>query len=271
MDLAQLLLLPSDSIQLQALKQDLFRYLEQRLETENFPKYSLNAFATDAKRSIANLAKNGQLPTFQRQDGQHDKRSIASLARNGELHNKRELNNLIDELYEKRNLASLARGYNLPNPKKWIDFDENDYEKRNLQSIVRNNGKRFYEDEPSYYYDEYKRNLASIARENSRFYGKRNVAALLRQDNYLNEEKHDEEMQDKKNDEPVEHDAEKRNLASLKAQLKGVRSKRQADYSWQNDEYPVPVYQNTNVYDYEELIRALTGQYPNADKRFLGK
>lgn len=117
LDLAQLLLLPSDSIQFQALKQDLLKYLEERLESNDFQKYSLNAFATDAKRSIANLAKNGQLPTFQRQDP-HDKRSIASLARNGELHSKRELNNLYNELYEKRNLASLARSYNLPSGKR---------------------------------------------------------------------------------------------------------------------------------------------------------
>lgn len=53
--------------------------------------------------------------------------------------------------------------------------------------------------------------------------------------------------------------------------MKGARTKRQADYSWINEEYPVPVYQNNGVYDYEEMIKALTGQYPEAEKRFLGK
>ena len=46
------------------------------------------------------------------------------------------------------------------------------------------------------------------------------------------------------------------------------RPKRQIDFS---DEYPLPVMQNNNVFDYEELIEALTGQYPKAEKRFMGK
>lgn len=180
---------------------------------------------------------------------------------------------MLDELYDKRNLASLARSYSLPSGKRLFDYDESDYDKRNLQSIVRNSGKRVYAGEPNYYYDAYKRNLASIARDNSRYMGKRNVAALLRQDSYLNEGiKSDDGLQDKKNsDDASENDSEKRSISSLKAQMKGTRAKRQTEYSWQNDEYPAPVYQNNNVYDYEELIRALTGQYPNTEKRFLGK
>ena len=46
------------------------------------------------------------------------------------------------------------------------------------------------------------------------------------------------------------------------------RPKRQFDYS---DEYPLPVMQNNNVFEYEELIEALTGQYPKTEKRFMGK
>lgn len=295
LNLAQLLLLPSDSIQVQALKQELFRYLEEKLADSELSKLSsiqdnnyaegTEEYEVEDKRSIANLAKNGQLPTFQKQDTS-DKRSIASLARNGELHNKRELSNFLNDLNEKRNLASLARNYNLPG-KRYYDFDD-DYDKRNLQSIVRNNGKResLYSLEPTladsgYFYDEYKRNLASVARQMSPgaryLVGKRNVAALLRQDGYFNgEEKSEEHNVKNKHDEPItENESEKRNIASLKAQIKNQRNykrdKRQVEYDWQtNEEYPLPVYQNNNVYDYEELMKALAGQYPETEKRFLG-
>lgn len=295
LDLAQLLLLPSDSIQVQRLKQELFKYLEEKLEENEYSNSPLNSllhdgkiidtptsFGPEGKRSIANLAKNGQLPTFQRQDSSSDKRSIASLARNGELHNKRELSNLLEQLDEKRNLASLARSYNLPNGKRWFDLDDSDYEKRNLASIVRGYGKRNYlfDYDDAYMrspiYNEFKRNLASIARDmGSRYSGKRNVAALLRQDSYLNNEEKPEDGLHKSEEQIVTDEAEKRNIASLKAQMKGQRQfkrdKRQAEY-WQNDEYPAPVYQNNNVYDYEDLLRTLTGQYSNPDvKRFLGK
>lgn len=240
--------------------------------------YDTNEYDTEDKRSIANLAKNGQLPTFQKPDS-NDKRSIASLARNGELHSKRELSSLLSELNEKRNIASLARNSYLPFGSRYIDIEDNDNDKRNLASIVRNSGKKnYYPADPSYYYDEYKRNLASIARQAApRYVGKRNVAALLRQDSFLNGDDKLEDQEQKSKMPETENEAEKRNIASLKAQIKNARKfkrdKRQVDYEdWQtHDEYPVPVYQNNNVYDYEELIKTLTGHYPETEKRFLGK
>ncbi|XP_028129246.1 neuropeptide-like 1 isoform X2 [Diabrotica virgifera virgifera] len=62
------------------------------------------------KRSIANLAKNGQLP--KRPDEQ--KRGIESLARNGDLRLRRELQGLLENLNDKRHIGSLARSYDLP-------------------------------------------------------------------------------------------------------------------------------------------------------------
>lgn len=278
LNLAQLLLLPPDSIQVQALKEELLRYLQDKLSDSEFVdtlrlrSNNLDEFDNEDKRSIANLAKNGQLPTFQKQDD-NDKRSISSLARNGELHSKRELANLLNELTEKRNIASLARNSYLP----YGRYSEGDNEKRNLASMVRNSGKRSYY-YPEYYYDEYKRNLASVMRQTPKYVGKRNVAALLRQDTYLNghEKLEDEEQQSKMPETVGENESEKRNIGSLKAQLKINRNlkrdKRQVDYDWQtSDEYPVPVYQNNNIYDYDELIRTLTGQYPETEKRFLGE
>lgn len=43
--------------------------------------------------------------------------------------------------------------------------------------------------------------------------------------------------------------------------------KRQVDYS---DEYPLPVFQNSNIFDYDELDD-LFASYPNAQKRFMGE
>jgi len=229
------------------------------------------------KRSIQYLARSGQLPDFQSEDS---KRSISSLARNGELHNnRRELEELIDELYEKRNIGSLARDFNFPSyGKRFLGSlaRSGDLGKRNLASIVRN-GKRSLaslvrSNNLPEGLDEYKRNIASLAREGGKFVGKRNVAALLRQDNYLNERHHHEDDEDAQTQKPEgesdEMDAAKRNLASIKA----GRSKRQADYyDVQNEEYPQPVYQNQNSMDYEELVHALTGTYPAAEKRFLGR
>nr|QHB80560.1 neuropeptide-like precursor1 transcript a [Carabus violaceus] len=349
LNLARLLLLPPDSMQVQALKRELYRYLEAKLEEDELTKRSLSSLVRDGKlpylpkrnlealarsgylkpaldddmenddlkRSIANLAKNGQLPTFQKTDDEQTKRGIQSLARNGDLPGKREIDNLLSALYEKRNIGALARGFNFPVAGKryigalartgdlrYMTQDDDDfYDKRNIASIVRNSGKRSIaslvrsNNLPNgnrYIFDEFKRNIASIARTmGSRYSGKRAVptAALLRQDSYMNgaDTKHyDDETQLTKNDndnDTNENDTaeEKRNIASLKAQMKPKfkravnendtvsRNKRQASNYWEpSEEYPVPVYQNNNVYDYEELMHALTGVYPNTEKRFLG-
>lgn len=194
----------------------------------------------DLKRSIANLAKNGQLPL------QNDeKRGIESLARNGELHRKRELQEFLDSLYDKRNIGSLARNYNFPS-----------YGKRFVGSLARNGDlNRFNPD---------KRNIASLARDGTKMTGKR---------------------LDDTNSNEDELESNKRNIASIKAsQFKPkfkreisddktkLRKKRQIDYYDElNEEYPAPVYQNQNIYDYEEFMKALTGNYPVTEKRFLGE
>ncbi|XP_063916344.1 neuropeptide-like 1 [Zophobas morio] len=198
------------------------------------------------KRSLATLAKNGQLPTFQNNES---KRGIESLARNGELHTRREIQELLDELYTKRNIGSLARNFNFPS-----------YGKRYLGSLMRGGDFQYTG----------KRNIASLAREGGRFVGKRNAAALLRQDNYLNAQRNEDKAEDS------QAGGGKRNIASIKAQYSGkfkrsARNKRQASYfDTESGEYPAPVYQNQNVDDYEELMNALTEAYPNNDKRFLG-
>lgn len=111
----------------------------------------------DIKRSIATLAKNGQLPSKEPETDETpasqwtmEKRNIGALARSGLLGGK-------------RNIASLARNY---------DFSP--YGKRNLASLVRMGMN------PSY---TPKRNIASLARSNLIPYfaeTKKNVGALAR-------------------------------------------------------------------------------------------
>lgn len=264
---------------MQALRRDIIRRLQEELLREKEEqdlidyKRSLSAWARwgtlAEKRNLEALARGGYIktqpetqedPNLKRSEATLEnlspppfeteaKRGIQSLARNGDLNARRELDDLIDEYYGKQNSE--------------ISYEP--YGKRYLGSLARNGD--------LYAYNTInKRNVASVARDGLKIGGKRNVAAMLRQDSYQNGVKQNNE-----------NNEDKRNLASVKAQFKqkfkrstfgdyDARSKRQVDYyDGVSDEYPSPVYQNQNVYDYEELMKALTGVYPNIEKRFLGK
>ncbi|KAF5288095.1 hypothetical protein FQA39_LY15520 [Lamprigera yunnana] len=317
------ILLPPDdnTIQAQALRTRLINLirqgLEEQVDNELNEKRSVSSLARwnnmPTKRNLQSLARDGYLRSiddsredvdinlkrgtqhsprmdqFPEYENQSPKRSISSLARNGELlNNRRSLEELLDEIYEKRNIGSLARDFNFPTyGKRFIGSlarngdltNRFDGGKRNLASIMRNSKSNLVND-----YNEYKRNVASLAREGGKFLGKRNVAALLRQDNYVNEQlRHDDqdysstrkpEINDELNNES------KRNLGSVKAAYKpkykrsvplNERNKRDADYyDLGNEEYLQPVYQNQNNRDYDELLRALYDTYPSNEKRFLG-
>ncbi|CAG9817917.1 unnamed protein product, partial [Phaedon cochleariae] len=182
------------------------------------------------KRSIANLAKNGQLPM--RQDDQ--KRGIETLARNGDYHMRGDIQNVLNnQMMGKRTLGSLEKNFYLP------------YNgKRSLSSLAKAGDLRFTEMPP-------KRNLASLVRDGL-YPGPRFVRNFY----YPNEAT-----------EQPENLADKRNLQALKAQSKQfkrstkVRTKREIDY--ENEEYPSP-------YDYDDLVQDLNSLYPVSDKRFLG-
>lgn len=73
---------------------------------------------------------------------------------------------------------------------------------------------------------------------------------------------------------------DKRNLQSIKAQLKpksrrsinddsSSRNKRETDYFYTNEEFPSPVYQSQNVYDYDDLLQEINEA--DIEKRFLGE
>ncbi|XP_043481090.1 neuropeptide-like 1 isoform X2 [Leptopilina heterotoma] len=209
---------------------------------------------------------NGQIDfeAIERDYGQ-EKRNIASLARESNLPS-----------YGKRNLASLARDYALPGGKRnFSDFlteSPVSYEKRNLASFMRSYGG--------------KRNIASLARDFNlppMPAGAGRKRALLRilslpYDEIENEDKRNVASLSKNRAWPTVHKRSGRSKIPLvlsflaknrtgKLASGGKRPKRQIDFS---DEYPLPVMQNNNVFDYEELLEALAEQYPKTEKRFMG-
>lgn len=222
------------------------------------------------KRSIATLAKNGQLPSREPDSEESssgaatggwtdaDKRNVASAFRSGYM------------LNGKRNIASLARKYELPG-------------KRNIQSLLRTGGMM-----PSI---APKRNMQALARDNSLpHYGvvgggqesKRNIQTLVRDWN-LPKQQGGGGSGAAGGASGVD---EKRNIQSLKSS-QGGRKKRELYY----DEDPLgvdesgtpevlePVYQSAPL-DYEELMEAMSEAYPYyvpgpdgnhiEEKRFLG-
>lgn len=174
-------------------------------------------------------------------------------------------------------MASLARDYALPGGKRnFSDFlteSPVSYEKRNLASFMRSYGG--------------KRNIASLARDfnlppMSASAGRKR--ALLRifslpYDEMEKEFKRNVASLSKNRAWPTVHKRSGRSKIPLllsylaknrtgKLASGGKRPKRQIDFS---DEYPLPVMQNNNVFDYEELLEALAEQYPKTEKRFMGE
>lgn len=229
------------SIQIQALRRELARRLMQEAEKQEE--------ADELQEFKSTLSRLRNSP---------DKRNLEALARGGYIKTQPSVNVDSDDLKrsdfyvdpadypvlqsgDKRGIQSLARNGDLN--KRQREAQEILDEKRNLESLARNYdfpsmGRKY--DDWSPYANVFKRNVASLAREGMRVTGKR--------------------------------DDDKRNIGSVKAQYKPTRNKRQIDYyDAASDEYPSPVYQNQNVYDYEELMRELTGSYPDTEKRFLGE
>ncbi|KYQ52785.1 Neuropeptide-like 1, partial [Trachymyrmex zeteki] len=250
------------------------------------------------KRNVGALARDFALPTGRRHIGsvlreystQSGKRNIGSLARQSMLPmgGKRNLASLArDSMLPqtgKRNIAALARDSSLP------------YGKRYLGSLVRNGGY------PVRGYDEGKRNIASLARNadwpdfmkrgGTASAGRMIARVLNRHGRSLNDHETPSEpldlqqliRQDHGNDAKVnvagnwptsfsiseeldDSRAKNRSNRRMDAATSQTRHKRQIDFS---DEYPLPVVQNTNILDYEDMIEALADHYPNAEKRFMG-
>ncbi|XP_011175155.1 neuropeptide-like 1 isoform X2 [Solenopsis invicta] len=253
------------------------------------------------KRNVGSLARDFALPTGRRHIGSvardyglpSGKRNIGSLARQRML-----------PLGGKRNVASLARYSNLPQTgKRNVAALARDsslpYGKRYLGSLVRNGY-------PVRVYDDSKRNVASLARNadwpdfmkrGGSAPGRMMVRVLNRHGRSLSDDHetrsdpldlqqlirqgHDNGNDAKANvagnwqlapfivaEELDESKAKNRSNRRIDAATSQTRHKRQIDFT---DEYALPVVQNTNMLDYEDMLEALADHYPNAEKRFMGR
>ncbi|KAI4499355.1 hypothetical protein M0802_005615 [Mischocyttarus mexicanus] len=217
---------------------------------------------TAGRRNIASLARD-------RSTGSSGKRNIGALARDRAL----------PPMAGKRNVAALARTYMLPQSGKrdYLYEDVSPIERRYLGSLARSSTGF-----PAYRglsYDDDKRNVASLAK-NADWpeYVKRGYAippygmilrTMNRHGRSLKEKPLDlyQLTRERHDDANSENSYVDDKLDYLMQDSDDRRTKRQIDFS---EEYPLPVMQNSNVLDYEEMIEALTGQYPNTEKRFMG-
>ncbi|XP_076632552.1 neuropeptide-like precursor 1 isoform X1 [Colletes latitarsis] len=199
----------------------------------------MDALASDLlveKRNVGTLARDFALPP--------GRRNIASVMRDYELQTKgNNINGRVLPFAGKRNVGSLARGYNLPQNGK-----------RNIASIVRDyglpNGKRY---------------VGSLARADSfplPQQGKRNVASLSKNMAWPTFFKRGVSIPGTMLMKLLSRHQQNNDQIDFNDR----RPKRQISFS---DEYPLPVIQNTNAFDYEETMDALTDQYLNAEKRFM--
>ncbi|XP_033221039.1 neuropeptide-like 1 [Belonocnema kinseyi] len=237
------------------------------------------------KRNIASMARDFNLPP-------HGKRNVASLARDYALPGgKRNFSDFLTDAllsYEKKNIASLMR---------------NNGGKRNVAALARDfalppmpagkGRKRAFfgswglpDDETE---NEEKRNIAALSKNddwpifNKRFGVGSSRILRFPTTNRFGRSLGDQDMsQELLNLQRLAHLNAERNHENAMMDLLGLlgtknganekmlsgerRPKRQLYFS---EEYPLPVMQNNNVFDYEDLIEALTGQYPKTEKRFM--
>lgn len=224
------------------------------------------------KRNVGTLARDFALPPGRRNLASlvHDydqsknnnkepmapyngKRNVASLARTFTLPQN-----------GKRNVASVARDYGLPYGKRYVgslartgDFPARN--QRSVSSLAKN----------SAWPVSLKRGVllpgSVILRTLSR-HGRSMTDEMNARNDLLDLQELSNLEQNQENDYETAEEKLNDSLAKIESNVR--RSKRQIGFS---DEYPLPVMQNTNVFDYEEMMEALSGQYPNAEKRFMGK
>ncbi|XP_046752694.1 neuropeptide-like 1 isoform X1 [Diprion similis] len=272
--------------------EELYRYSE--LGKRNVAALARDFALPSGKRNVATLARDFALPP-----SSSGKRNVAALARDFALPSgKRNVAALARDFAlpsGKRNIAALARDYNLPYGKRYLDifsrgsaprFQPSYGEKRSLVALVRNG------DMPV----GLKRNIAALNRgwtlpTQNRF-GRSLDALEDRTKSRMSDAPRPEVQRNREEDAnerklealassaPVvakisegngklklNTDVTNKNKSAKNAQHGGEkRPKRQIEFS---DEYPLPVMQNNNVLDYEEIIEALAGDYPNTEKRFM--
>lgn len=251
---------------------DIYDYVDPELA-----EYTLD------KRNVGSLARDFALPTGRRHiasvvrdyGSPNGKRNIGALARQ---------NTLPLGSSNKRNVAALARDASLP------------YGKRYLGSLLRSGGypvRGYDDDDDDDGGDNDKRSVASLARNADwpAFVKRRGGTAagriitrvLNRPGRSLNDahEVHNEplDLQQliRQNDDvpewraiPVSVDESLDGTKTRNRRIDATtqtRQKRQVDGF--SDEYPLPVLQNTNVLEYEDMMETFADHYPQ--KRFMGE
>ncbi|XP_076656649.1 neuropeptide-like precursor 1 isoform X2 [Halictus rubicundus] len=250
------------------------------------PVLDSEGFASDyaiGKRNVGTLARDFALPP--------GRRNIASLIRDYELQGKENNDDYMVQLPGKRNVASLARSYTLPqNGKRNVgaiardfglpygkrnlgslartgDFPSREHGKRSVSSLAKNRAwpitlKRGISVPASVILRTISRQGRSLADELKARNDLSNIqelsSALSQKNNYDGDGFGDDKLNDSQTIDALYERIDSANR----------RPNKQVSFS---DEYPLPVMQNTNGFDYEELMEALGGQYLNAEKRFLGR
>ncbi|XP_031620837.1 neuropeptide-like 1 isoform X2 [Contarinia nasturtii] len=223
-----------DSIDLDALEKHAAAVLKGKRNVAAMARLGLMREAT--KRSLANLAKNGQLPSRETDDDDstpwnNGKRNIGSIARGGSLNGK-------------RNVGALARDFLLP-----------PNGKRNLPSILRSGGGS--STSSTHGPHQPKRNVATLARDNLLPYYQQNK-----------NEKRDVTAANKKH--LME---EKRNIGSVKNSQGTIKVKRDTSYDDFPDESEIDDAYQAAPFNYNDL-NELYAYYGMPDisneKRFLG-
>ncbi|XP_015438768.1 PREDICTED: neuropeptide-like 1 [Dufourea novaeangliae] len=237
-------LLPGEALDLEALAR------EYPMEKRNVGTLARDFALPPGRRNIASLVRDYELQTKGNNVGDHmlpftGKRNVASLARTFTLPQN-----------GKRNVASIARDYGLPYGKRYVgslartgDIPMREQGKRSVAILAKNMA----------WPASLKRGssvpgtviLRALAR-----HGRSLASESNARNNYEGGIFGDEKLNDSQAIDGFYERIDSTNR----------RPQRQISFT---DEYPLPVMQNTNGFDYEEMMEALSGQYPNAEKRFM--
>ncbi|XP_078034024.1 neuropeptide-like precursor 1 [Augochlora pura] len=191
------------------------------------------------------------------------KRNVASLARTYTLPQN-----------GKRNVGALARDYGLPHAKQNLgsssrtggDYQTREHGKRSVSSLAKNGAwpitlKRGISVPTSVILRTISRQGRSLADELKARNDLANIqelanAVLAQQNNYDSDVYGDEKLNDSQT------------IDGLYERIDSANRRPNKQFSF-SDEYPMPVMQNTNGFDYEEMMEALGDQYLNTEKRFM--
>nr|UES72886.1 neuropeptide-like precursor 1 [Carausius morosus] len=263
---------------------DLDSFIRQLYEQEDLDKRNIGSLArgfslpAGGKRNLGSFARSGGFSAIRNSpakkgdeeeaegnDGlEDDKRNLGSFARTRQ-----------SPLEGKRYLASALRG------RSFSKKDDDEEVKRHVGSMARSNylpfGKRFGEDDAEQYLQvvdgdlEQKRHLGSLAasgrqslhKKSSRSTGS-DLAAYRSNDTAAGDASHN-----------TKSSASADEAVHTPDEASSKRTKRQAYFipappSEISDEYPMPVIQNSELFDYEDMEDLLTGE-GTPSKRFLGR